>query len=437
MQATNSTSLLDDIKKTGVEIIHDQEVIAWAGEYGGNKKPNGPLQGKKIGLVVASEFSDWQAYYFAEYIGEYGGVAQFVMDNNHLWKETRPAVEAEIPHGMWGLSLTGGMDGLGMNGSTRLEYPVVMPEADPSSYDGIILLGGHSGDVLVADPVALDFIKAVTDRGVPVAAIGGGILPLIGLELMQGKRCTGDRSVDYMLKKIADFRSEPVVIDGNLVTGRDTVDAPAVLRALCTVFDPAFEEEKKNILRGKSVMFMIAEDWEDCELCPAIMEFLYRGAEVVVGLFEPEMKSRPALLGLDVRHGSYGTTVPFQEIPESYYRIVKEEQLNMADFDALFIPGAFNPWQLTVLHRQFLRDAYAAGKILGAICHGPIPLAAADLIKGRRMTGWDACNPSVTIMGGICETSWAAAIDGPIVTGKTPPEVPEFVDAISLAMLME
>jgi hypothetical protein len=30
---------------------------------------------------------------------------------------------------------------------------------------------------------------------------------------------------------------------------------------------------------------------------------------------------------------------------------------------------------------------------------------------------------------------WAAAIDGQIVSGRTPPEVPEFVDAITAALL--
>ncbi len=432
-------------QETGIAIVKDGTAHAWTGPYGGKIKPKGPLAGKKIGLVVGSEFSDWQAYYFASYIGEFGGTPQFVMNNHHLWKETRPTRGiATEPHGMWGLSLSGGMDSLGMNGN-RTEFPAVMqkgkglaadyPVADPKKYDAIIILGGHSGDVLYPDDVALKFIKAVVDRKVPVAAIGGGILPLINLGVVHGKKVTGDRSVDYMLRKIADYRSEPVVTDGNLITGRDTADAPAVLRALCKVFDPNFADKHKNILKGKRVMAMICEDWEDIELCAPILELMYRGASIIVGLFKPEMKSRPALLGLDVRHGSMGTTVPFQEIPESYYKIIKEEKLKMDDFDLLFIPGAFNPWQITVLHRGFLRDAYAAGKIIAAICHGPIPVAAADLVKGRKMAAWLASKDPINIMGGIFMPDWAAAIDGQHVTGRTPPEVPEFVDAMTEGLL--
>ncbi|MDI9389970.1 MAG: DJ-1/PfpI family protein, partial [Synergistota bacterium] len=195
---TMAGSYVSVAEKTGISIIQEDGVIAWTGPYGGKIKPNGPLAGKKIGLIVGCEFSDWQAYYLASFIGEFGGTPQFVMNNNHLWKETRPMRGTPTePHGMWGLSLTGGMDGLGLNGN-RLEYPVVTQKgkglaaeysvADPQKYDAIVILGDHSGDILCADDVALGFIKAVADREVPIAAIGGGILPLISLGLMDGKK---------------------------------------------------------------------------------------------------------------------------------------------------------------------------------------------------------------------------------------------------------
>jgi len=247
----------------------------------------------------------------------------------------------------------------------------------------------------------------------------------------------GNGTVDYMLRKIAIYSAASVEVDGNIITGRDTFSTPGVLRALCKVMDPNFVDEYKGILKGKTVMAMTAEDWEDIELCAPTMELMYRGANIVVGLFDPIQKARPAMLGSDVRTGSFGTTVPFQEIPGSYYKIVKACDLKMSDFDALFIHGAMNPWRLTVGAgaQKFLRDAYAFGKIIAAICHGPIPIAAADIVQGKKSAGWLAVKDSVEIMGGTYSWDWSAVVDGNYVSGRVPMDAPEFVNAISMALL--
>ena len=423
---------LDIAKKTGITIKKDGDVILWTGKLGGQNKPNGPLNGKKIGVLVGCEFSDHQAYYFMSFIGEMGGVGEFVLNNNHLWKETRPNFGSKVPHGMWGLSL----NPCPVMGGDKPAYKLIS-DANPKDYDAILILGGHSGDVMVSDPVPVEFVKKASDNGAVIAGIGGGIMPMIRLGLMNGKKCTGNRVVDYMLKEIGDFRSAQVVTDGKIITARNTADSAAVLRALCKVFSPGYKDVHKDILKGKKVMFMITEDWEDIELSAPMLELMHRGAEIIIGLFEPQMKSRPGLLGLDVRHGNFGCTIPIQEIPDSYYKIIDEKELKMSDFDMLMIPGAFNPWQITVLHRQFLRDAYAAGKYIAAICHGAIPLAAADLVRGKKLAGWMACYDSIQIMGGTHLTDAAAIIDGLIVSGQTPPQVPEFVDAMTTRLLMD
>ena len=424
---------LDVARKTGITVQEDADgAVIWTGKFGGQNKPNGPLGGKKIGVMAASEFSDHQAYYFMSYVGEFGGELEFVLDDHHTWKETRPNVSANLPHGMWGLNLDAPRV---MGGSDKADKWVALSKADPKKYDAIIIMGGHSGDVMVADPMATEFLQKAVDNGAVVAGIGAGIMPMIRIGMMNGKKCTGNRTVDYMLREIAEFRSAPAITDGKVITGRDTADSGAVLRALCKYFDPNFVDEHKDILKGKSVMIMITDDWEDIEMSAPMLELIYRGADIVIGLFEPQMKARAALLGLDVRTGNFGCTVPIQEIPLSYYRIIKEEDLKMSDFDLFFIPGAFNPWQIAVKHREWLKDAYAAGKLVGFICHGAIPIAAADLVRGKKIAGWMACYDSVTIMGGNHVTDAAAIVHGRLVSGQTPPQVPEFVDAMTYALL--
>ena len=61
------------------------------------------------------------------------------------------------------------------------------------------------------------------------------------------------------------------------------------------------------------------------------------------------------------------------------------------DFDALVLPGGvINPDALrTDPDAVALVQAFAAaGKPVAAICHGPWLLVEADVLKGRRATGW-------------------------------------------------
>jgi protease I len=427
-----ASPFMNAAKMTGIEIVQDGTVTGWAGKYGGNIKPNGPLKGKRIGVITASEFSDWQAYYLVSYIGEYGGTCEFLLVDWVTWKEVRPNAPTKSVHGMWGLSV----DPVPVMGGDKPANFKSLKKADPKAYDVVLIMGEHSGDVMVTEPPVIDFIKAAAANGAVVGGIGGGIMPMISAGVLHGKKCCGNRVVDYMLKRIGKFENARVAVDGKIITGRDTASTPEFFRAVCKVVDPSFKEPRKGILKGKKVMIMVLEDFEDIELVVPFLELKYRGAEVVIGAFPPETKSRPALLGVDVIHGNFGVSIPFQEIPDSHYRIIKSKDLKMSDFDVLMIPGAFNPWQIVATGAtEFVKEAYGAGKIIAAICHGAIPLAAADLVKGRKCAGWLACKDSVEIMGGQYMADWAAGIDGQIVTGRTPPEIPEFLDAITEALL--
>jgi len=423
-------SFVEVAKQTGIEIVKDGTALIWKGP-GGVTKPRGPLAGKKIGVLAASEFSDFQAYYLASYIGEFGGKLDFLLVDWVQWKFTRPNITNKGVRGMWDLSLDPiPVMGTGKCNAKRLE------EANPRDYDAVVVMGGHSADVMVTEEKVHNFLKEAHANGAVLGAIGAGSMPLIRCGLLDGKKATGDAAVEFMIKKIGTFVSAPVVVDGKLITAGDTVDTPAFVRALCQAFDPSFKDPRKDILKGKRILVIAGEDFEDIELAVPVMEYLYRGAKVIMGTFPAPMKSRPAMLGLNVVQGNFGMTVPLQEIPDKYYQIKPLSQIKMDEFDALQIPGAFCPWNMVAARQpiEFLKKANAAGKILAYICHGPIPIAAADLIKGKKVAGWLAAADAVRIMGGEFNWEWAATVDGNHVTGRTPPEVPEFVDAITVAL---
>jgi protease I len=430
-QKTVGTAL-EAVRQTGINIVEDGERIFWQGECGGQTKPRGPLAGKKIACLVGSEFSDFQAYYMASYIGEFGGQLEFLCVDWVTYKFTRPNMKTKGVVGMWGLSL----DPIPVMGPTKHTCRNLR-DAKAENYDGVVILGGHSADVIVTEAEVKNFLTAAAENGAVIGGIGAGIMPMIRSGIMAGRTCTGNRLVDYMLKKIANFEDAPVIADGKIITARDTVDTPAFVRALCRAFNPDFEDPRQDILAGKKMLVIAGEDFEDIELAVPVMEYIYRGAQVTLATFTPVVRSRPPLVGLDVVQGNFGMSVPFQEIPESYYTIKKLADVSLDEFDALQIPGAFCPYNIveTGTPLEFLKKAASAGKILTYICHGSIPVAAADLIAGQKVTGWEASKDSVDIMGGEFDNQYAAIIDGRQVSGRTPPEIPEYVDAVTVALL--
>ena len=432
MAMISKDKVLEAARATGVDLTQDGEAMFWQGPYGGQTKPKGPLAGKKIACLAGSEFSDFQAYYLASYIGEFGGELEFLLVDWVTYKFTRPNIQSKGVVGMWGLTL----DPIPVMGPTK-HSSKNLKEARAEDYDAVLVLGGHSADVIVTEKEVADFLSAVADQGGCVGGIGSGVLPLIRAGLVQGKKATGNALVDFMLKKVSDYTGAPVETDGRIITAHDTIDTPAFVRALCRAFAPDFTDERQGCLAGKKGLIIAGEDFEDIELAVPFLEFIYRGAEITLATFEPVVRSRPPLVGLDVVQGNFGISVPLQEVPLSRYGLKKLADVSLDEFDWLFIPGAFCPWNLVEAGTplEFLKKADAAGKILTYLCHGPIPISAAGLIEGKKVTGWEASRDPVEIMGGQYNVEWAAVIDGRHVSGRTPPEIPEFVDAVTYALM--
>lgn len=432
-EAAGASDFLETAKKTGVTIRQEAGVTVWEGEVAGKTKPAGPLAGKTIGVIVASEFSDFQAYYLASYLSEFGGKVEFLLVDWVKWKFTRPNLSTKGVQGMWGLSV----DPIPVMGARHSARP--LREADPGGYNALVVLGGHSADVMMTEDAVIGFLQAAYNKGAVVGAIGAGSLPLIAAGLMHGKESTGDNVVAFMLKRIGTFKDAPVVKDGRLITARDTVDTPAFVGALCSAFDPGFVPRRQGILAQKRILVIAGEDFEDIELAVPVLEYIYRGAKVTLATFPPPLRSRPPMLGLEVVQGNFGISVPLQEISLTDYQVAKLSEVKVEDFDLVQIPGAFCPWNMVAAGQpvEFLKQAYAAGKIIAAICHGPIPLAAADLVKGKKVAGYAACKDAVRIMGGTYNSDWSAVIDGRIVTGRVPGDLPEFLDAATEALLRQ
>jgi putative intracellular protease/amidase len=420
-------------RETGIEISDQDGVLAWHGPYGGNVKPKGPLAGRKIGCLVASEFSDFQAYYIASYIGELGGQLEFLLVDWVTWKYSRPAIKEKGVVGLWGVRV----DPIPVMGGNKAARSKSARAADPKDYDALIVLGDHCGDIMGTEKEVKDLLTGAHANGAVIGGIGGGIIPLISSGLIRGKKCAGNAQVAFMLQRIARLVNATCVEDQRIITARGSLDTPEFVRALGKAFDPQLTDRRKGVLTGKTMLLIAGWDFEDFEVAVPLLELLYRGARIILGTFRAPLLAGPPLLGLEVVQGNFGMSIPLQEIPAASYRTADLADIKSGEFDALFIPGAFCPWNMIEAGYplDFLRQAQAQRKVISYMCHGPMAVAASGIVENRRLTGWISCNDAVTIMGGTLVPEWAAAIDGNHVSGKTPQEIPEMLDAITFALL--
>jgi protease I len=101
------------------------------------------------------------------------------------------------------------------------------------------------------------------------------------------------------------------------------------------------------------------------------------------------------------------------------------------DYDGLVIPGGRAPEYLRLKPRviEIVRHFAEHDKPLASLCHGPQILAAAGVIKGKRLSAYPACAPEVENAGGIyAEVEMTDAVaDGNLVTGPAWPAHPAWL----------
>ncbi|MCO6440039.1 MAG: DJ-1/PfpI family protein [Nitrococcus mobilis] len=100
-------------------------------------------------------------------------------------------------------------------------------------------------------------------------------------------------------------------------------------------------------------------------------------------------------------------------------------------YDALVLPGGRAPEYLRLNDKvlELVRAFDRANKPLAVICHGAQILAAAGIIKGRRVSAYPACAPEVTLAGGkYAELEVTEAVtDGHLVTAPAWPAHPAWI----------
>jgi protease I len=107
------------------------------------------------------------------------------------------------------------------------------------------------------------------------------------------------------------------------------------------------------------------------------------------------------------------------------------DEINPANYDALVIPGGRAPEYLRLNAKvlDIVRHFDKEGKPIAALCHGPQLLAAAGVLKGRKLNCYPACAPEIGLAGGtfVSLEMTDAMADGKLVTGPAWPAHPAWL----------
>lgn len=175
-------------------------------------------------------------------------------------------------------------------------------------------------------------------------------------------------------------------------------------------------------LANRRVLIMATDGFEQSELFEPRKALLDAG--VAVTLAAP--KTDP-IQGM--RHDQKGDTI----VPD-----ITIDAVACDEYDLLLLPGGVaNPDALRINPRavEVVEQFFDAGKPIAAICHAPWLLVEANIVDGRRATGWpsvrtDLANAGATVL------DEQVVVDGNLITSRNPDDIPAFNRAV-LEMLQE
>jgi protease I len=172
-----------------------------------------------------------------------------------------------------------------------------------------------------------------------------------------------------------------------------------------------------NELQGKKIAILAADGVEKVELEQPRAALKEAGAQVeVLSLKTGEIQAR----NHDLEPA--GTFAVDRAVSEA----------SVAEFDALVLPGGtVNPDKLRMDDSavSFVRDFVESGKLVAAICHGPLTLVEAGVAVGRTLTSYPSIRTDLRNAGAQVIDE-EVVVDGNLISSRSPSDLPAFCATI-------
>jgi len=156
------------------------------------------------------------------------------------------------------------------------------------------------------------------------------------------------------------------------------------------------------------VLILLDNGFEDAEVIYPLYRLREEGCQV-------DILSAQARRTYRGKHG-----VPFDSD-------VAPEDVNIDSYDVIIIPGGEAPDKMRSDQGlvRLVKKAYAKGKVIAAIGHGPQMLIEADVLRGRKTTGWPSVQTDMKNAGAEVSDE-PVVVDGRIVTAKSSESLTDF-----------
>jgi protease I len=161
-----------------------------------------------------------------------------------------------------------------------------------------------------------------------------------------------------------------------------------------------------------------------------------RIAVIITDMFEDSEYTEPAQAfrkaGHDIVHVGLeaGATVTGKKDQTPVTIDVAVGAAEVEAFDALLIPGGYSPDKIRVDDTavDFTRKFVQSGKPVFAICHAPQLLITADVLRGRKLTGYKSVIQDIKNAGAEF-LDREVVVDGNLVSSRNPGDLPAFIRA--------